>query len=116
MPAPFELGQPRCGAYTFTGAGGSPQPCRGRPTLCGLVLTRRPPIAVWRAFVCEGHRELVDAPRELLDRDRAVMEAWREQTALALEGKRYQRPAPMATGAAARELHRRAVARSMIRP
>lgn len=110
MSTPFGLGRPGCGAYVLVGPGGSPRPCGTPPTHCGLCLRQDVrPVQVWLAFTCPSHINLVDAAGELLARDRAVLEAWREQIQLALAGRGYEKPQPLATGPAARALHRRAV-------
>jgi hypothetical protein len=60
------------------------------------------------AFACDQHRDELIAPRELLDRDRVVLDDWAERERRALAGKGWDPPQPLAVGAAARELVRRA--------
>jgi predicted phage gp36 major capsid-like protein len=62
------------------------------------------------AFAWDRHRDELFAPRELLDRDRAVLDDWREREQRALDGKGWDTPRPLAVGSAARELVRRAEA------
>ena len=45
------------------------------------------PVEVWLAFACDLHRDELLAPRELLDRDHAVLADWREREQRALDGK-----------------------------
>ena len=66
------------------------------------------PIEAWLAFACTLHAPELIAPREPLDRDRAVLADWAERERRALAGEGWRRPQPLAIGAAAQELARRA--------
>jgi hypothetical protein len=66
------------------------------------------PLEAWLAFACERHRDQLTASRERLDRDRAVLTDWAERERRALDGHGWNPPHPLAVGAAARELTRRA--------
>jgi hypothetical protein len=70
------------------------------------------PVEAWLSFACQQHRDQLIAPRELLDRDRAVLEDWRDRERRALAGQGWDRPEPLAVGAAARELVRRVEAQA----
>jgi hypothetical protein len=52
-------------------------------------------------------RRLLVVPRELLDRDRAVLDDLRERKQRALDGKGWNSPQQLAVGSEARELARR---------
>lgn len=61
-------------------------------------------------FACTEHAAEIDAARPLLERDEALRQTWREQRQRALNGRRWERPKPLATGADATTLHARALA------
>lgn len=108
----FRLGVGGCGAVVQSGPGGRPEQCFAPVTRCGLLLRRRfdgkPPEA-WLAFACDGHADRLVAARDLLPRDREVLDRWwaeerREYTA----ERPWQRPEPLATGGDAVQLVERA--------
>jgi hypothetical protein len=76
-------------------------------THAGLRLGQQP-VQVWLSFSCDRHRGELIGARELLDRDRAVLAGWRERERRALDGNGWDPPRPLAVGAAAHELRRRA--------
>jgi hypothetical protein len=45
------------------------------------------PVEAWLAFSWEHHRDQLIAPRELLDRDRVVLDDWRVREQRALNGR-----------------------------
>lgn len=79
------------------------------PTWAGLVYGHSS-ATLWWAFACERHVAHLYAPRCLLDRDRAELERRRAEQERALAGHSFQRTEPLATGAAAKRLLRRAIA------
>jgi hypothetical protein len=94
------------------GPGGQPRQCPGPVTRCGLVLRQRfdgrPPEA-WLAFACDEHFGVLVAARELLDRDRAVLDEWRAEERHTSSAERpWRAPQPLATGAEAVALVERA--------
>lgn len=106
---PWRVGTPRCGAYVPSGAGGAPAQCQAEVTHAGLRLGAEP-VEVWRAFSCRRHASELRAPRELLDRDREVLADWHAREQSALNRQPWDPPGPIAVGAAAREIVRRAEA------
>ena len=60
------------------------------------------PVEAWLAFSCQHDRDQLIAPRELLDRDRVVLDDWREREQPAPAGKGWDPPQPLAVRAAAR--------------
>jgi hypothetical protein len=78
-------------------------------THAGLRLGHEP-LEAWLAFACDLHRDELIAPRELLERDRRVLDDWQQRERRALGGKGWDPPKPLAIGSAARELVRRATA------
>lgn len=105
------LGQAGCGAYRFAGFRGQPRPCTQPPRWAGLVLVEhRHPVELWVEYACDLHSSRLQAPRELLDRDRAALDRRRQQHDLGAAGQPYERPGPLATGAAGRHRLRRALA------
>jgi hypothetical protein len=66
------------------------------------------PVEAWLAFFCQHHRDQLIAARELLDRDRVVLDDWRERERRAPAGQGWDPPQPLAVGAGARGLARRA--------
>jgi hypothetical protein len=109
-PISFRLGIGGCGAMVATGPHGQPNGCRLPATRCGLLL-RRPknkPAEAWLVFACEAHVSGLVAARELLDRDRRVLDECRAETALAEAGQPWRRPEPLARGGDAVQLVERA--------
>ena len=106
-PIPWRVGTSGCGAYATAGFAGAPRQCSGAVRYAGLRVGGQP-VEAWLAFACEQHRDELIAPRELLDRDCVVLDDWREREQRALNGKGWDPPQPLAVGAAARELVRRA--------
>jgi hypothetical protein len=104
---PWRVGVPSCGAYSTEGFAGAPRRCSAPVTHVGLRLGGQP-LEAWLAFACQQHRDQLTTPRELLDRDRDVLDDWAEREQRALAGQGWDRPQPLAVGAAARELIRRA--------
>lgn len=85
-----------CGGYqsnTWT----APTHCPHPPVAAGLVFYELPRPAVWWAFTCAEHAELLTAPRALLDRDHTEITRRRAQVW-------PERTAPLAVGQAARDL------------
>jgi hypothetical protein len=74
------------------------------------------PIEAWLAFSCQHHRDQLLVPRELLDRDRAVLDDWAERERRALGGKGWDPPRPSAVGTAANYLVRRALRKTATWP
>lgn len=109
---PFRLGAGGCGAYVSAGAGGSPRRCAARVTRCGLVLRERAhgrPAEAWLAFTCDEHVGQLVAPRELLVRDREVLDAWHAEERRTYSAERpWRPPQPLARGADALRLVERA--------
>jgi hypothetical protein len=56
------------------------------------------PFEAWLLFTCEAHSGPLVAARKLLDRDRAVLEAWCAEEARTTAGQPWQRPEPLARG------------------
>jgi hypothetical protein len=106
-PIPWRVGTSGCGAYATAGFAGTPRQCTGAVRYAGLRVGGQP-LEAWLAFACDQHREELDAPRQLLDCDRAVLADWQERERRALAGKGWDPPQPLAVGSAARELVRRA--------
>jgi hypothetical protein len=77
------------------------------------------PVEVWLAFSCQHHRDQLIATRELLagllDRDRVILDDWRERERHALPGQGWDPPQPLAVGAGARGRARRAGSTARIR-
>jgi hypothetical protein len=74
----------------------------------GVVLRREPRFEAWLAFACAEHRGALAGPRNLLPRDRAVLARWAAREQRALAGQGWEPSRPLAIGAGARELVRRA--------
>jgi hypothetical protein len=114
-PVPWRVGSPRCGAYSTSGYSGTPRQCSAPVAHAGLRL-RKEPVEVWLAFACDLHRDELIAPRELLDRDHAVLADWREREQRALDGRGWDPPRPLAVGTAANYLVRRALRKTATWP
>jgi hypothetical protein len=89
--------------------GSDPDGCDGLVTVVGLYVAGSG--TVWRSFACAAHADQLVAPRALRARDRDLL---RRRTELAADpriGRRYagERDGPVARGAAAAALVRRAV-------
>ena len=106
-PVPWRVATSRCGAYDTAGFGGTPSQCTAAVTHAGLRLGQQP-VQVWLSFSCHRHRGELIGARELLDRDRAVLTDWRDRERGALDGNGWDPPRPLAIGAAAHDLLRRA--------
>lgn len=106
----FRLGVGGCGAMVANGPQGRPNSCRLPATKCGLLLHRpkNKPAETWLVFACEAHASRLVAVRELRDRDRAVLDEWRAETARAQAGQPWWRPEPLARGGDAGQLVERA--------
>ena len=113
VPVPWTLGEPSCGAARQTGPAGSFRSCERRPSHAGVKLHRSPirrQLECWLVFACAEHVDEIDAARPLLERDEAVRQVWLAQRRRALAGRRWEPPKPLATGAEAKLLHKRALA------
>ena len=106
-PIPWRIGTSGCGAYATAGFAGTPRQCSAAVTHVGLRVGGQP-VEAWLAFACTLHAPELIAPREPLDRDQAVLADWAERERRALAGEGWHRPQPLAIGAAAQELARRA--------
>lgn len=86
-----------------------PRPCQAEPVWAGLVYTPypKPGVTSW-AFTCDVHKDGLAGARSLLDRDRAELERRRRAWQAGLDGQEWVPTRPLAVGAAARELIRRA--------
>jgi hypothetical protein len=116
-PMSFRLGAGSCGAIVPTGPHGQPTSCPAPVTRCGLLLHRPKnlPAEAWLAFACETHAVRLVAARELLDRDRAVLDRrraeeqrWRPGTPPRGRPGLWRRPEPLARGGEAVQLVERA--------
>ena len=107
-PVPWQVGTAGCGAHRTTGFAGTPRRCSARVTHAGLRVGGQP-LEAWLAFACTAHAAELVAPRELLDRDQAVLADWADRERRALAGEGWDPPKPLAVGSAARELERRAI-------
>jgi hypothetical protein len=92
----------------MTGFAGTPRQCSARVTHAGLRVGGQP-LEAWLAFACPAHAAELVAPRELLDRDQAVLANWVDRERRALAGEGWYPPKPLAVGSAALELERRAI-------
>jgi hypothetical protein len=108
---PWRLAAAGCGAF---GHAGTPCGCQGAVTHAGLIL-REHPVQAWLAFSCSMHTDDLIAARPLLDRDRAVLADWRARERRALDGQGWDPPRPLAVGAAANYLVRRALRKTATR-
>jgi hypothetical protein len=91
------------------GFAGSHRSCPGTVVAAGLIHSNSVPLAVWLAFGCAAHVDLLVAPRVLLDRDRAELAARYERVRRTVEDKQpWVPPGPLAVGADARRLLARA--------
>jgi hypothetical protein len=104
---PWRVATARCGAYDTEEVAGAPRQCGMPVTHAGLRLGGEP-VEAWLSFACDVHRDKLIAARLLLDRDRDVLDDWRERERRALDGKGWDPPQPLAVGSAARELVRQA--------
>ena len=109
---PWRLAAAGCGAF---GHAGTPCGCQGAVTHAGLIL-REHPVQAWLAFSCSMHTDDLIAARPLLDRDRAVLADWRARERRALDGQGWDPPRPLAVGAAANYLVRRALRKTATWP
>jgi hypothetical protein len=114
-PVPWRVGSPSCGAYLTTGYCGASKQCAGQVIYAGLRLGRDP-VEAWLAFTCDLHHDELIAPRELLDRDHAVLADWRDREQRALDGRGWDPPRPLAVGTAANYLVRRALRKTATWP
>lgn len=105
----WRLATASCGALVASGVSATPRHCEAEVTHAGLVLRERP-VEVWRSFACAAHKGELRAARELLPRDLEVLAGWRQRRADALAGRGWRSPEPLAVGAEARALVRRAEA------
>ena len=106
---PFEVSAAGCGGYV-SGVMTAPRACAGEVVWAGVVYFPFPRPTLWWVFACDAHVACVHAPRRLLDRDRAELARRREQHALAMAGRAYERSVALAVGRAARQRLTRAVA------
>jgi hypothetical protein len=113
-PVPWQVGTAGCGAHSTTGVAGTPRRCGARVTHVGLRVGGQP-LEAWLAFACTAHAAELVAPRELLDRDRAILADWADRERRALAGEGWDPPKPLAVGSAARELERRAIRAALLR-
>jgi hypothetical protein len=113
-PVPWQVGTSGCGAHSTTGVAGTPRRGGARVTHAGLRVGGQP-LEAWPAFACPAHAAELVAPRELLDRDRALLADWADRERRALAGEGWDPPTPLAVGSAARELERRAVRAALLR-
>lgn len=107
----FRLGAGGCGAILSSGPQGKPSQCWAPATRCGLIFhqMKGKPAEAWLAFACEQHAGKLIAARELLERDRAVLEHWRTEERREYSAQRpWRRPQPLARGAGALQLVERA--------
>ena len=112
-PVPWQVGTSGCGAHKTTGFAGTPCRCSARVTHPGLRIGGHP-LEAWLAFACTAHAAELVAPRELLDRDRAIFADWADRERRALAGEGWDPPKPLAVGSAARELERRAIRAALL--
>jgi hypothetical protein len=107
-PIAWRVGTSGCGAYATVGFAGAPRQCSGAVRYAGLRVGGQP-VEAWLAFACTLRAPELIAPRELLDRDHFVLADWAERERPALAGEGWDSPQPLAVGAAARELVKRAL-------
>jgi hypothetical protein len=69
-------------------------------------LRDRRQLECWLVFACTEHVAEIDAARPLLQRDETLQQAWLERRRRALNGRRWERPKPLATGADAKDVAR----------
>jgi hypothetical protein len=102
---PFRAMDAGCGGIDGSDSAG----CDGRVTVVGLYVAAGG--TVWRSFACATHADQLVAPRALRARDRDLLRRRAELAADPRIGRRYagERDGPVARGAAAAELVRRAV-------
>lgn len=101
--------RPGCAAAAGDGYAGTPRHCIAAPTHAGLIYFPHPPPGqVWLAFACDRHADQLVAARPLTDPDRAELAARRERLRRILDGEPPQPERPLAVGAAAQRLLRRA--------
>jgi hypothetical protein len=98
---PWRVGTARCGEYDTTGHTGARLSAARRWYTPGLRVGGEP-VEAWLAFSCQHHRDQLIAPRELLDRDGAVLADWQERERRNARGWGLHPPQPLAAGAAAR--------------
>lgn len=75
----------------------------------GLIYYEDPRPNLFWSFTCDQHVGHLHAARQLLDRDRAEISRRREQSALAMAGRRFEHTDALATGQDARRRIVRAV-------
>ncbi len=106
--APFIPTADGCGAFV-TGATTQPRQCGAQPVWAGLIYFEDPRAALFWSFTCDQHVGHLHAARRFLDRDRAEICRRRDQSALAMAGRRFARTEALATGQEARRRIVRAV-------
>jgi|SRR4051794_33501868 hypothetical protein len=99
-----------CGGMVHRGTQG-PTHCQTEPTVAGLWYAPQGRTA-WLCFACQSHAGDLIAPRPLLPRDRDVLDRRRDKRRTQLAGKRWagEQEGPLARGAAAERLVKRAKA------
>src|SRR4051812_21522085 len=93
-----------CGGMVYRGGQG-PVHCGAEPTAAGLWYAQHGK-TVWLAFACDNHSGDLIAPRQLLPRDRDVLNRRRDKRRTQLAGHRCagEQEGPIARGAAAEKL------------
>lgn len=119
VQVPFQVMAAGCGGFVQP-AVLAPMSCVAEPTKVGLIMAGKPGQrrAVWRAFACDEHADVLLAARPLLPRDRDVLARRREKRRVLLAGRRYagEDEGPLARGRAADELVKRARAWAAAHP
>jgi hypothetical protein len=96
---PWRVGTAGCGAYDTTGHMGAPRQCSA-PVMYAGLRAGGVSVEAWLAFSCHHHRDQLTAARELLDRDRVVLDDWRERERRALAGQKWIRRSRSPSGPA----------------
>ena len=97
LPWPVDAAADRCAAATTSSGRTDPGPCARFVT--GQAFVQFPyDGAVWRVFLCARHGAQVDGSELLDDVGTAELGRRRNQAALALAGRPFCRPEPLAHG------------------
>ena len=94
-----------------------PTNCQAQPTVAGLWYAAHGR-TVWLGFACRRHADELIAPRQLLPRDRDVLERRRDRHRTQMAGRRWagEQEGPLARGPAAERLVERAKAWAAAHP